>query len=343
MSTNGVYEVARRGAIVVLTANARAVAIAAAIVALTGGVTHFVNWVFGGEVSNVAAYLIATLTTLILGCTLGYRAQPLGNGLPWKNVLVEGFGVAWRVAGIWVLVLGFAEYGMTLLVSQPTAASTVHSYPAVLVAVTLAVLSSFTIGYVASVIKTDVAKMSPRDILVTVAALVPVLLAGIGFFRTLNASVPDMRSELAPIQELRLQCLFQAFTGVGEPESANRDWPRPVVARTVTSAGIQVVLWPIDGPKPSGTGYDLQLYVRKDPSLHESAAQLYSHSADSISPAMRIHTFSVGVEQFVEGATIDAVVTPRGGKTTGQKMISDQYRLVNCRGGWKAVRVLRRN
>lgn len=105
---------------------------------------------------------VVTLSSIILGILLGYRAHRLNVVRP----IGTAFGVAWRIGVVWIVLAAFAES-----VADPPAIATQASFPLLLLLFIVIIAGAFTIGYMADVIRSGVANMSVQNLTFLILAL----------------------------------------------------------------------------------------------------------------------------------------------------------------------------
>ena len=166
----------------VLRANTKIV-VGSAIVVWCGMSAY---WVYDSLMSEIGI-AITFLTSMILGVVLGYRAQRLVGVRP----LAAALGVAWRIGIVWVVLAAIIEYVTT----DHTATLTINKFPEILLPHMFLLAIMFIIGYGAGVVRSSTAKMSTRDIISVIGALISLagLIATI-VFGVVTLPMSDMKS-----------------------------------------------------------------------------------------------------------------------------------------------------
>lgn len=120
----------------------------------------------------------ATGVSVLLGLVLGFRTErptrDLGGAWPLKTA----FGVAWRIGGAWVVLLGVIEY----IVTDRTSTLTMAKFPEIFVLSGLGVGGAFLIGYLVGVARSmvDSGKRPPiGTILNGLIGIVGIVLGGL--------------------------------------------------------------------------------------------------------------------------------------------------------------------
>lgn len=94
----------------------------------------------------------ATGVSVLLGLVLGFRAERVKRDLNGVWPLKTAFGVAWRIGGAWVILLGVIEY----LVTDRTSTITMAKFPEIFVLSGLGVGGAFLVGFLLGVARSMV-------------------------------------------------------------------------------------------------------------------------------------------------------------------------------------------
>lgn len=102
----------------------------------------FLFWVSPPLLDNWALVLSLSISSVLVGCLLGYRVRASG----FIQVLRVSFGVGGRVAGFWFVGAGLVEY----FVTDWTATATVVQFPGLLLSTFGIVVVAFLVPYLVS-------------------------------------------------------------------------------------------------------------------------------------------------------------------------------------------------